>query len=73
MTYFNAQLKINGDKAPPCFMSFSIGKLSDKRLPVQILLYVSFKHTVISLGDINNAYNILTGRYLGPQAKLVLK
>jgi hypothetical protein len=51
MAYSKAKLKSNDDKASPYFDKFLIGKLSDKCLPISTLLYVSFKHILISLGS----------------------
>jgi hypothetical protein len=48
MAYSKAKLKSSGDKAYPCFRPFCIGKLSDKYLPIRSLLYVLFKHILIS-------------------------
>jgi hypothetical protein len=48
MAYSKAKLKSSGDKASHCFRSVWIGKLSDKGLPIQTLLYVSFKHILTS-------------------------
>jgi hypothetical protein len=45
MAYSKAKLKSSGDS----FSSFWIGKLLGKYLPIQILLYVSSKHILISL------------------------
>jgi hypothetical protein len=41
MAYSKARLESSGDRASPCFRPFWIGKLSDKCLPMQILLQVS--------------------------------
>jgi len=49
MTYSTAKLKSNGDKASPYFETFLIGNMSDKCLPTQTLLYISFRHVFISL------------------------
>jgi hypothetical protein len=49
MVYSRTKLKSSGDKASPCFKPFRRGKPSDKCLPVQTLLYVSFKHILINL------------------------
>jgi hypothetical protein len=49
MAYSKAKLKSGGDRASPYFRSFWIGKLSDKCLPIWTLLYVSFKHILITL------------------------
>jgi hypothetical protein len=49
MAYSKAKLKGSGDRASPCFRPFWIGKLSDKCLPIQTLLYVSLKHILINL------------------------
>jgi hypothetical protein len=38
MVYSKADFKSSGDKSSPCFRSFWIGKLSDKRLPIRTLL-----------------------------------
>jgi hypothetical protein len=46
--YYN-KFESNGNKASPCFRPFWIGKLSDRYLPVLILLYDSFKHILFSL------------------------
>jgi len=48
MKYSKDKLKINSDKAPPCFRPFWIGNASDKFEPMQNLLKVSFKHIAIS-------------------------
>jgi hypothetical protein len=47
MAYSKAKLKCSGDGASPCFRPFWIGTISDKCLPIQTLLYVSFKHILI--------------------------
>jgi hypothetical protein len=49
MAYFKGKLKSSGSKTTPCFRSFWIGKISDNCLPIQILLYVSFKNVLMSL------------------------
>ena len=49
MAHSKAKLKHNGDKASPGFKPFLTGNVSDKRLPTQTLLEVSFKHIFISL------------------------
>jgi hypothetical protein len=49
MAYSKAKLKSCGGKASPYFRPFRIGKLSEKYLLIWILLYVSFKHILISL------------------------
>jgi hypothetical protein len=49
MAYSKAKLKSSGDRTSPWFRPFWIGKLSDKCLPIQTLLYVSFKHILINL------------------------
>jgi hypothetical protein len=62
MAYSKAKLKSGGDKASPYFKPFGIGKLSDKCLPIQTLLYVSFKHILMSLTNfmgIPNSVRIL--------------
>jgi hypothetical protein len=59
MAYPKVKLKSSGDKTSPYFKSFWIGKLSDKCLPIQTLLYVSIKHILISLTNfigIPNSY-----------------
>jgi hypothetical protein len=43
------QLKNSGDKASPHFKPFLIIDRSDKCLPIQTVLQVSFKHILISL------------------------
>jgi hypothetical protein len=48
MAYSTATLKTSGDKASPYFKPFWMGKLSNKWLPMWTLLYVSFKHILIS-------------------------
>jgi hypothetical protein len=52
-----AKLKGSGDKASPCFRQFWIGKLLDKCLPIWTLLYVSFKHILISLTNFMGTQN----------------
>jgi hypothetical protein len=62
MAYYRAKLKSSGNKASSCFKPFWIGKLSDKCLPIWTLLYVSFKHILISLTNfmgIQNSIRIL--------------
>jgi hypothetical protein len=49
MTYCTEKLKSSGVIASPCFRPFWIENLSDKCLPTQTLLYVSFKHILMSL------------------------
>jgi hypothetical protein len=49
MAYSKAKLKSSSEKASHCFRPFWIRKLSDKCLPIQTLLYISFKHILISL------------------------
>jgi hypothetical protein len=49
MAYSKAKLESRGDKASPCFRPFWMGKLSDKCLPIWTLLYIKFKHILISL------------------------
>ena len=44
-----AKVKINGDRSAPCFGPFWMGNASDKRLPVQTLLWVAFKHILINV------------------------
>jgi hypothetical protein len=39
MAYSKARLKSSGDKESHCFKPFWIGKLSDKRLPIQAGLW----------------------------------
>jgi hypothetical protein len=51
MAYTKAKLKSSGDKASPYFRSFCVEKLSKKYLPKQTLLYVSFKHILMSLNN----------------------
>jgi hypothetical protein len=41
MAYSNAKLKSSGDRVSPCFRPFWTGKLSDKSLPIQTLLYAT--------------------------------
>jgi hypothetical protein len=52
MAYSKAKLKNNSDTASPCFKPFWVGKLSEKCLPIWTLLYVSFKHILISLNNV---------------------
>jgi hypothetical protein len=62
MEYSKAKLKSSGDKASRSFKPFWIGKLSGKCLPIQTLLYVSFKHILMSLTNfigIPNSIRIL--------------
>jgi hypothetical protein len=47
MAYSKVKFKSSGFKASPCFIQFGIRKLSDKYLPIQTLLQVSFKHILI--------------------------
>ena len=49
MAYTEAQLKSSGDRASPYFKTFLIGNMSDNLLPTENLLYVSVRHTFISL------------------------
>jgi hypothetical protein len=49
MAYSKAKLKSSCDKASPCFKPFWKGKLSEKCLHIQTLLYVSLKHLLMSL------------------------
>jgi hypothetical protein len=51
MAYPKAKLKSSGDEASPGLRKFWIGKLSDKCLSLRALLYVSFKHILISLNS----------------------
>jgi hypothetical protein len=61
--YSKAKLKSCGGKVYPCFRPFWIGKLSDKYLPIRTLLYILFKHSLISLtsslGTQNSYQNII--------------
>jgi hypothetical protein len=49
MAYSKAEFKSSGDKASHYFRPFWKGKLSNKCFPIWTLLYVSFKHILISL------------------------
>jgi hypothetical protein len=49
MAHSKAKLESGDDKASPCIRPFWIGKLSDKYLPIWAVLFVSFKHILISL------------------------
>jgi hypothetical protein len=49
MAYSKGKLKSSDDKASPSLKPYWIGKLSDKCVPIRTLLYVSFKHTLMSL------------------------
>jgi hypothetical protein len=49
MAYSKAKLKSSGDKASPCFILFWIGKISEKCLRIQTLLFFLFRHTLINL------------------------
>jgi hypothetical protein len=49
VAYSKGKLESSGDKASPCFRPFWIGKLSDKWLPIQALIYISFKDILIGL------------------------
>jgi hypothetical protein len=51
MAYTKRELKGSGDKAAPCFRPFQIGKLSDRCLPIQTLLYNTFKQILINLAS----------------------
>jgi hypothetical protein len=53
MAYSKAKLKSSGDRASPCFRPFWIGKLSDKCLPIPLVVLSS-----IELG-INIAQEVL--------------
>jgi hypothetical protein len=48
MVYSEAKLESNGGKAFPYFRPFRIRKVSDKRLPIRILLQVSIKYNAMS-------------------------
>jgi len=67
IAYSTAKLKSNGDKVSPCFRPFWKGNLSDRFLPIQTALYVSFKHILIgptSFLGIPNSVGILYNTYL---------
>jgi hypothetical protein len=49
MPHSKAKLKRNSDKASSFFKPFSTGKALARILPIRTLLYVSFKHDLISL------------------------
>jgi hypothetical protein len=51
MAYSEAKLKSSGDRASPCFGPNLIEKISDKYLPIKILLHVLFKNILISLNS----------------------
>jgi hypothetical protein len=57
MACSKAKLKNSGDKASHCLRPFWIGKLSDNRIPVRSLLYVSFNHILISLTSLMGTQN----------------
>jgi hypothetical protein len=60
MAYSKEKLKSSSDKASPCFKPFWIGKLTTiYYLPIQTLLYASFKHILISLTNFLGAQNSL--------------
>jgi hypothetical protein len=47
--YSKAEMKSSDDKASPYFKPLWIGNISDKRLLMRTLLYVSFKYILITL------------------------
>jgi len=51
IAYSKAKLKSTGDEAFPCSRSFRIGNVSDWFQLLGTLLWVSFKHTLISLNS----------------------
>jgi hypothetical protein len=57
MAYYKAHLNSSGDKAYPCYRPFWRGKLSDIYLPIQTLLYVSFRHTLVGLNNFMDTPN----------------
>jgi hypothetical protein len=57
MAYYWAKLKSSSNKGSPCFRPFWIRKLSDKCLPIQTLLYISFMHILISLSSFMGTQN----------------
>jgi hypothetical protein len=69
MVYSTAELKSSGNKASPRSRPFWIGKLWDNNLPIWILLYISFKHILISLinlmhGNLPQSSFMLTASFL---------
>jgi hypothetical protein len=56
MAYSKEKLKSSDDRASLCFRPFQIGKLSDKYLPIQTLIYVSFKHILCNKPDWFHGY-----------------
>jgi hypothetical protein len=57
MAYSGEKLKSNDDKASPYFRPSCIGKSSEKCVPVQNLLHVSFKHILINLTSFMGTLN----------------
>jgi hypothetical protein len=51
MVHSKSKLKSNGNKASPCSSSFRIWIVSDKCVPIPILLEVSFKYILINLSS----------------------
>jgi hypothetical protein len=59
MAYSETTLKSSDDKSYPYFKPFWIGKLSDKCLTIKALLYVSFKHILISQTNVMGIPNCI--------------
>jgi len=52
-------LKSNGERTYPYFKPFLITNVSNKFLPTRTLLYVSFRHTFISLTNLMGIPNAI--------------
>jgi hypothetical protein len=75
MAYSKAKLKSSSEKSF-CFIKFWIRKLSDKYLPILTLLYISFKHKLISVTsymDTPNSMRILYNISLLTESLALLK
>jgi hypothetical protein len=48
MTYSKAKAKRGGDEASSCFRPLRIGNFPNRFLPIWAVLWVSFKHILIS-------------------------
>ena len=62
MAYSKAKLKSNGERTSPYLKQFFIRNVSNKFLPTRTLLYVSFRHSFISLTNfmgITNSIRVL--------------
>jgi hypothetical protein len=55
--YSKGKFKSSGDKASPCFGPFWTGELSEKCLPIWILLYILLKHILFSITNFMGSQN----------------